>query len=365
VREPKNTGGTGREQGKKQGEREPVPRRKGWERVRIDPISGEVVDRDSPRAVPAIAPLIISASRSTDIPAFYGDWFRERIDRGYATWINPFSGAAQHVSFARARVFVFWTKNPRPFLPALRDLVREGRQVQFLFTVNDYAEEGLEPGLPPLADRIEAFCEVSKIVGKGRLTWRFDPVLLSDTLTVERVMERMGEIGNLLSGSASRLVFSFIELERYPRVRRNLAVCGAGGVREPSVAEETAIARRIAEMNEDWGLDLEACGEGRDFSSFGIGKAGCISADILAREFPKDTVLRDFLSSGPGGGKPKDPGQRKTCGCVPSKDIGRYSTCLHLCRYCYANSSAAMVVKNHAEYRRLREEGADNPSIIS
>jgi DNA repair photolyase len=231
--------------------------------------------------------------------------------------------------------------------------------------VNDYTPEGLEPGLPPLRDRVEAFHEVSKIVGKGRLTWRFDPVLLSDTLTVERVMERMGEIGDLLSGSASRLVFSFIELERYPRVRRNLAACGAGGVREPSVAEETVIARRIAELNEEWGLTLEACGEGRDFSSFGIGKAGCISADILAREFPKDTVLRNFLSSGPGGGRPKDPGQRKACGCVPSKDIGRYSTCMHLCRYCYANSSAAMVGKNYAVYRRLREEGADNPSIIS
>jgi DNA repair photolyase len=341
-----------------------VPGWKGWERVRIDPVSGEVVDRDSPESLEAIAPLIISASRSTDIPAFYGDWFSERLLRGYATWINPFSGTAQHVSFARARVFVFWTKDPRPFLPALRDLVREGRQVQVLFTVNDYIAEGLEPGLPPLADRIDVFHEVSKIVGKGRLSWRFDPVLLSDTLTVERVMDRMGEIGDLLSGRTSRLVFSFIELERYPRVRRNLAACGAGGVREPSVAEETVIARRIAEMNEEWGLALEACGEGRDFSSFGIGKAGCISADILAREFPEDTVLQDFLSSGPGGRRPKDPGQRKTCGCVPSKDIGRYSTCMHLCRYCYANSSAGMVGKNYAEYRRLREERTDNPSII-
>jgi hypothetical protein len=323
------------------------------------------MDRDGTGGIDAIAPLIISASRSTDIPAFYGDWFSERIDRGYATWINPFSGAAQHVSFARARVFVFWTKNPRPFLPVLRDLLREGRQVIVLFTVNDYAEEGLEPGLPPLADRIEAFSELSKIVGKGRLTWRFDPVLLSDTLTVERVMERMGEIGDLLASRTSRLVFSFIELERYPRVRRNLAILGAGGVREPSVAEETVIARRIAELNEDWGLELEACGEGRDFSSFGIGKAGCISADILAREFPKDTVVKDFLSSGPGGRRPKDPGQRKTCGCVPSKDIGRYSTCMHLCRYCYANSSPAMVGKNYAEYCRMRDERTDNPSIIS
>ena len=342
-----------------------MPRWKGWERVKIDPLSGEVTDRNSPRSLEAIAPLIISASRSTDIPAFYGDWFSERLLRGYATWINPFSGAAQHVSFARARVFVFWTKNPRPFLPVLRALIREGRQVQVLFTVNDYADEGLEPGLPSLADRIESFCEVSKIVGRGRLTWRFDPVLLSDTLTLERVMERMGEIGDLLSGNASRLVFSFIELERYPRVRRNLVACGAEEVREPSVAEETVIARRITELNEDWGLDLEACGEGRDFSCLGIGKAGCISAGILAREFPEDTVLQDFLSSGPGGRSPKDPGQRKTCGCVPSKDIGRYSTCMHLCRYCYANSSAARVAKNYAGYQRLREEGADNPSIIS
>jgi DNA repair photolyase len=328
--------------------------------VWIDPGSGEIAD--GPGTLEAVAPLIVSASRSTDIPAFYGDWFCERLGKGYATWINPFNGAARHVSFSRARVFVFWTKDPRPFLPVLRSMVAEGRQVLVLFTINDYAAEELEPGLPPLSDRIGTFREVSSIVGKGRLTWRFDPVLLSDTLTVERVMERAGEIGDRLSGSASRLVFSFIEMKRYPRVRRNLAGCG--GVREPTASEEIEIARRIAELNEDWGLEVQACGEARDFSDLGIGKGGCISAGILAREFPKDTVIREFLSSGPGGRSPKDPGQRTACGCLPSKDIGRYSTCMHLCRYCYANSSAAMVRKNYAEYRRLRQEGIDNPSIL-
>jgi len=338
---------------------------KGWEKVRIDPMTGETTgSEDHDRGLSAIAPVIISASRSTDIPAFYGDWFVDRVRRGYATWVNPFNGRVQHVSFSRARVLVFWSKNPRPFLPVLRSLSRDGRQMLLLFTLNDYAAEGLEPGVPPLEERIRTFSEVSSIIGKGRLTWRFDPILLSDTLTVDRLLERIAEIGDRVHRDASRMVFSYLDIGSYSRVQRNLAAGIASGVKEPSAEEELAIARGIAELNERWGLDIQACGEELDLARFGIGRGACISREILGREFSGDQALRDLLSPDPVGKRLKDPGQRKWCGCVPSKDIGHYSTCMHLCRYCYANSSPDRVKKNDAKYRQHQGAGIYHPSII-
>jgi hypothetical protein len=341
-----------------------MPKWKGWERVRIDPGCGEIITGGTPGGLEAVAPLIISASRSTDIPAFYGDWFKERLRSGYATRVNPFNGMTQNISFAKTRVLVFWSKNPLPFLPLLRELAGEGWQMLFLFTLNEYSGEGLEPGIPALDERIRTFSNVSSIIGRGRLTWRFDPILLSDTLTPDHLLERIGEIGDRVYRKASRFVFSFIDIGRYPRVQRKLAAAGISGVREPSADEEMVIARGISELNEDWGLELGACGEEQDFGRFGIGKGACISREILAREFTGDRILMEFLSSGPAGRNLKDPGQRKTCGCIPSKDIGHYSTCMHLCQYCYANSSQVQVRKNYARYCQLRQAGISHPSII-
>jgi hypothetical protein len=338
---------------------------KGWERVWIDPVTGRITGCDHhDRAIPAVAPVIISASRSTDIPAFYGDWFTDRTRRGYVTWVNPFNGKVQHVSFARTRVLVFWSKNPRPFLPELRSLSADGRQILFLFTLNDYSTEGLEPGVPPLEERIRTFSEVSSILGRKRLTWRFDPILLSPTLTIDRVLGRIAEIGDQVHREASRMIFSFIDIARYAAVQRNLSAGYASGVKEPSADEELAIARGISDLNEDWGLEIQACGEEQDFSGFGIGRGACISRDIMATEFSGDRALMEYLFAGQRGRKLKDPGQRKRCGCVPSKDIGHYSTCMHLCRYCYANFSPSRVTANYARYCRLKAAGIYHPSII-
>jgi DNA repair photolyase len=338
---------------------------KGWEKVRLDPQSGRIMSDDKTGGLDAIAPLIISASRSTDIPAFYPDWLMERLRLGCATWVNPFNGTLQHVSFERARVLVFWSKNPQPFLPYLGDLTVEGRQMLFHFTLNDYTTEGLEPGVPALDKRILTFTKVSSIIGKSRLTWRFDPILLSDTLTPDGVLDRIGEIGDRVYRHTSRLVFSFIDIRKYLRVQRNLDSHTTRGVREPTTDEEMAIARGISELNEEWGLEIQACGEEQDFNRYGIGTGACISREILAREFPEDCTLMDFLFPDPDKKRLKDPGQRRTCGCVPSKDIGHYGTCMHLCTYCYANSSKDQVRKNFETHMKIRREGLSQPSIVS
>src|SRR5512136_1576665 len=128
---------------------------KGWEKIPhaiTDP-----TDPSGTRMVEAVAPLIVSASRSTDIPAFYGDWFMARLAAGYVRWKSPFGGNAVFISFEKTRVFVFWSKNPAPFFPNLDTLDRLGYGYYFLFTLNDYDDEQFEPGIPPLDKRIETF----------------------------------------------------------------------------------------------------------------------------------------------------------------------------------------------------------------
>ena len=239
-----------------------MARWKGWEQVRIRQEDGAILvpgDPCYPAGIEAIAPVIISASRSTDIPAFYGGWFMDRLRKGYAAWANPFSGRLQNVSFSRARVLVFWSKNPRPFLPELEELEAGPRHALFLYTLNDYEDEGLEPGIPPLDERIRTFAHLSSLIGTGRLTWRFDPILLSDTLTVSRLLEKIQGIGDRVFRLTRQMVISFIDIKRYPRVRRNLAAFGYSDVREPTTGEARTIARGIAELNEEWGLSIRAC----------------------------------------------------------------------------------------------------------
>ena len=133
------------------------------------------IRNDGGTEVLAQAPLIISASRSTDIPAFYADWFFRRFDRGYVRWRNPFSGQDSYVSFGNTRFIVFWSKNPAPLLPYLPMLKERGIGCYIHFTLNDYEAEGLEPNVPPLAQRIDTFRRLVDTLGSGTVVWRFDP----------------------------------------------------------------------------------------------------------------------------------------------------------------------------------------------
>jgi hypothetical protein len=348
----------------------------GWPRVRLQVEGDEAGCTDEPgQEVEAIAPLIISASRSTDIPAFYSDWFLERLRRGYAKWINPWNGAPQYVSFRNARVFVFWSKNPAPFLPHLAGLSRQGYLSYTLFTLNDYGAEGLEPGVPSLGERIRTFRSLSRLAGRERVIWRCDPLLLTEDLDVAGLLERIGVLGDAIAPFTERMVISFIDIAKYPNVARNLANRGFTGVREFSPSEEEEIAGGLRELNRSWGLVMTACGEKRDLSLYRIGQGQCISYDLMVRESGDDPVLGQFLGepdpaalaekgvlirTPPGL---RDPGQRSTCGCVVAKDIGQYGTCPHLCAYCYANPSPAAVRRRYEAYRERAEQGIFGESI--
>ena len=182
-----------------------------------------LISTDCGEHVDAIAPIIISASRSTDIPAFYAKWFFNRLAKGYCVWYNPFNRQQKiYVSFARCKVIVFWTKNPKPILPYLHELDERGIHYYFQVTLNDYVNEGFEPNVLSVEERIKTFRELSERIGRERVIWRFDPLILAPTITPRMLLSRIWKIGNQLKGYTDKLVFSFVDVKTYRKVQNNL-----------------------------------------------------------------------------------------------------------------------------------------------
>lgn len=320
-----------------------------WPETTIDTPQG-------PRS--AIAPLVVSASRATDIPAFYAQWFMNRLRAGYCLWENAFNAHQQrHVSFEKCKAFVFWSKNPQALMPWLSEVEERGYQYYFQYTLNDYEQEGLEPYIPKLEQRIATFQELSERIGKHRVIWRFDPVILGNTLTVESVLERIHRLAERLAPYTEKLVFSFLDM--YKKTGNNLKKLDPL-LRPPGAEEARRLAEGIARINAGLvaPVALATCAEELDLYPLGIAHNKCIDPELLVRLCPASPELRAISAhSFPprqgsllpvvgacGVGGVKDRGQRSSCGCAPSKDIGRYNTCMHLCAYCYANRSKTDVI---------------------
>ncbi len=314
----------------------------------------------------AIAPQIISASRATDIPAFHVRWLKRRLDAGFCKWLNPFNGRTVYVSFERARAFVFWTKNAAPILPLLPELDRRGLAYYFQFTLNDYEAEGLEPHVPPLAERLATFKRLSQMLGKHRVIWRYDPLLLTDTLTVDDLLAKVERIGRELQPFTEKLVFGFADVTGYAKVRKNLEAAGVR-FRDFDQSVMHAFAAGLSRLLAKWKISACTCAETVDLAGYGIGHNRCIDGELLLRISGNDPELqRAFgLDSESRADRRldqdalKDKGQRKACGCIGSKDIGQYDTCPHLCRYCYANASPQAVAVN------MRQFSAEGESVAA
>ena len=313
-------------------------------------------------------PVIVSASRSTDIPAFYADWFFRRLQKGYSAWTNPFNGIRNYVAYRDTRFIVFWSKNPAPLLGHLDYLDSRGIGCYIQFTLNNYVRDGLEKNVPSVQDRIDTFRRLVDRLGTGRVIWRFDPLVLTDRMGTEGLLERASQIGDALMGYTEKLVFSFVDIGSYRRVKMNLE---RNGVRYKEWDDEEMVrfAQGLSRLNKGWGYTLATCGEKIDLSRFGVVHNRCIDDDLIIRLSSHDAALMhhlgvsiqetDLFGGIPdgaidlGGGRyavksgiNKDKGQRSFCGCIASKDIGEYNTCIHLCEYCYANSSKEAAMAN-------------------
>ena len=310
----------------------------------------------------AQAPVIISASRSTDIPTFYADWFVERWKAGYVKWKNPFNGVPLYVSFKKTRAVVFWTKNPKPIFKHLNYLDENVKNYYFQFSLNDYDKERFEEKVPNVQTRIDTFMELSNRIGKDRVVWRFDPLLMTKDIDVDELLKRVEKIGNQLYQHTNKLVFSFADISIYKKVESNLKKANINYNEFDSKSMEQ-FAFGLKRLNEKWGLQLATCAEKFDLKKYGVNHNKCIDDDLLIKLFSNDKNLMEFLGVkfvAPTIFEPnqtilktrkiEDKGQREACGCIMSKDIGEYNTCPHGCVYCYANTSTELALRNYKRH---------------
>lgn len=327
-----------------------------WNKIQLNKENGEIVE--------AQAPTIISVSRSTDIPAFYADWFIDRLKEGYVKWKNPFNGVPLYVDFRDVRLFVFWSKNPNPMVKHLDFLDEKGYNYYFQFTLNDYDLEKLEPHVPNVNARIEIFQKLSNRIGKDKVIWRFDPLVLTDKIGVDDLLRKVESIGDQLKNYTEKLVFSFADIKIYKKVQNNLRN-NSIVYQEFNELTMTEFAEGLQFLNKKWNFNLATCAEQIPLEKYGIIHNKCVDDDLIIKLFSHDKSLMDFLGvkiTPPDifnrngiiekKRKNKDNGQREFCGCIISKDIGEYNTCPHLCEYCYANTSKDIALSNWKEHKQ-------------
>lgn len=273
--------------------------------------------------------MIISASRRTDIPAFYNQWFFNRLKQGFVMVRNPMNPQlVSKISLNPQLIdcIVFWTKNPQNMMKHLDQL--KDYHYYFLFTITSYGPE-LEKYLPPKDEVIETFIELSCKIGKEKLIWRYDPVLITDTIDEEYHYYHFEYIARKLHPYTERCIISFLDM--YKKCERNLK---GFNIKELDTGEMVQLAGRLNQVAERCNIEMVTCAEEVDLSPQGISHGKCIDDQLISRITGANLEVK------------KDKHQRKTCRCVESIDIGAYNTCCHMCLYCYANSDARVVQKN-------------------
>ena len=271
--------------------------------------------------------MILSVSRRTDIPAFFSEWFFNRVRAGEVCVRNPrneHSVSRIDISPSVTDCIVFWSKNPAPMLGRLDEL--KDYSCYFQYTLNAY-DSDIEPYIPPLDERIDTFVRLSDMIGRERVIWRYDPVLVNDRYTVGYHTDRLAYIAGKLKGRTGKCVFSFVD--RY--TQKNLAALTRVKQRDLTDDEQDRFLRELCGIAEKNGLALATCAEPSGLESRGIAHNSCIDRELIER------ITGHRLKK-----IPRDD-QRGLCGCVKCEDIGCYDTCPHGCIYCYANFRPARV----------------------
>lgn len=274
--------------------------------------------------------MILNTGSRTDIPAFYSEWFLNRVREGFVMARNPFFPELVtrfQLSPDVVDLIAFCTKNPAPMLPRMEEL---SAFLQYWFvTITPYGKE-IEPAVPDKTEVCESFRDLSRIVGKERTGWRYDPIFLSETYSMEYHLQEFERLAALLDGYTEQVVISFIDL--YEKTKRNFPEA-----REVQPEERLILGKGMAEIADRHHMRIYTCLEGTDLKGFGVNTDGCMTKEVLERAIGEELDV-------PAGLSPA----REGCRCLLGSDIGAYNTCRHFCRYCYANYDRETVLRNSA-----------------
>ena len=274
--------------------------------------------------------MIIQTGNRTDIPAFYSEWFANRLREGYVLVrnpFNPFSVTKYLLDPSIVDLIVFCTKNPGPVLrnTALMELLQSYHQYWFV-TITPYGKD-IEPNVPPVSSVMAHFRELSDIVGPGNMCWRYDPILLDTDWTIERHLSAFRSMCETLRGSARTVVISYIDL--YEKVKVNYPEAKA-----VPLDTQLSMTKDLVRIASDYDMTVKPCGENPVLASVGADCSGCMTQKVFESAAGENLIL------------PKVQRNRKECACYITNDIGAYNTCGHFCRYCYANADRNTILRN-------------------
>lgn len=272
--------------------------------------------------------MILNTGCRTDIPAYYSEWFYNRIKEGYVLTRNPYYPNQVMKYRLDSRVvdcLCFCTKNPEPMLSRMEE-IRQFKQFWHV-TITPYGKE-IEPYVPDKERVMEAFKRLAAIVGVNAVGWRYDPIFITDKYSLDFHVDAFRKMAENLAGYTQTCVISFIDL--YAKTRRNFS-----GIREVPRADQITIAREFVEIGRKHGIIIRSCCEGAFLEEYGVDVSGCMTKQVLEKATGASLDLA----------KIKKPA-REECNCLLGNDIGMYNTCGHGCLYCYANYDRKTVEQN-------------------
>ena len=280
--------------------------------------------------------MIISASRRTDIPSYYSEWFFNRIKEKYVYVRNPINirqVSKINLSAEFVDCIVFWSKNPEPMIDKLGLL--KNYKYYFQFTLTSYGHD-IEKNIPLKREKIfDTFKRLSDEIGSKKVIWRYDPIIITDKYTLDYHIKYFEKIAKTLNGYTERCIISFMDI--YSKVKRNMKEIKFYDINKDNESI-IGLSKHISEVGKNYDIKIETCAEEIELKDFGIEHAKCIDDKLISEIIGYDINAK------------KDKNQRLPCGCIESFDIGAYNTCLSKCLYCYANYSYSKIEKMTRNY---------------
>lgn len=275
--------------------------------------------------------MILNTGSRTDIPAFYSEWFMNRIREGYVYTRNPFyyhQVIRYDLNPDVVDVLVFCSKNPKPMLKHLDEL-KKFRQFWFV-TITPYGKD-IEPNVPDKNEVLDTFIALSKSVGKNCVSLRYDPIFISEKYSIEYHINSFTKMMNKIGDYTKQVVISFIDL--YEKTKRNFPEA-----KEVSLDEQILLTKKFVEIAKQHDVKIYTCHENDILSKYGADTSGCMSKNVLEYAIGEKLIIKNKQET------------REGCSCLLGNDIGMYNTCLHLCKYCYANYSSKEVFENNKKH---------------
>lgn len=276
--------------------------------------------------------MILMIDSRTDIPQYYSEWLENRFKAGFLYTRNPaYPLKVQKIILDHEHIdaILFTSKNYEPCLKLIETLNKEYPCI-FHYTITGY-ENDIEPGVPNLNKSCSTLIQLSKLVGKEKVFWRYDPVLLTGKYSIRWHELNFQLLCSKLYGHVNRCIYSYVNL--YEKVKRHM----------PELQDWTdglkyMVAKSLGKIAYENKIGLQTCNCNLDLTEYGISKSGCVTKELLQSILGLN--LKDLKPNGSLG-----------CGfCYPVTNIGEYNTCMNKCKYCYASSDFGLCEKNYAKH---------------